>query len=59
MKLGAPKPMFFYRTCMATNALGNAARTKKHLEGALELNAGFDIRQAAKALQTPDRMDFK
>jgi tetratricopeptide (TPR) repeat protein len=52
LKLGAPEAVFFYHAGMIANALGDNVSAKKHLEKALALNAGFDIRQAAVARVT-------
>jgi tetratricopeptide (TPR) repeat protein len=61
LKLGAPEALFFYHAGMIANALGDAPVARKHLLRALELNAGFDIRQAAIARQTLEKLqtDFK
>ncbi len=54
LKLGAPEALFFYHAGMIANALGDGAGAKKQLEKALQLNAGFDFRQAAIARKTLD-----
>ena len=52
LKLGTPEALFFYHAGMITNALNDRAGARKQLEKALQLNAGFDIRQAATARKT-------
>jgi tetratricopeptide (TPR) repeat protein len=52
LKLGTPEALFFYHAGMIANALDDRAGARKQLEKALQLNAGFDIRQAAIARKT-------
>jgi tetratricopeptide (TPR) repeat protein len=52
LKLGTPEALFFYHAGMIANALGDSAGVRKHLGKAMQLNAGFDIRQAAIARNT-------
>ena len=54
LQLGAPEALFFYHSGMIADALGDRARARQQLEKALQLNAGFDFRQAAIARQTLD-----
>ncbi|HEV2689709.1 MAG TPA: tetratricopeptide repeat protein [Bryobacteraceae bacterium] len=54
LKLGAPEALFFYHAGMIANALGDSAGAKKQLAKALQLNAGFDFRQAAIARHALD-----
>jgi tetratricopeptide (TPR) repeat protein len=57
LKLGAPEASLFYHAGMAANALGDSASAKKFLAKALELNQGFDFRQAAVARLTLARIE--
>ncbi len=57
LKLGAPEALFFYHAGMIASARGDVARARQHLEKALELNAGFDIRQAAVAREALKRIE--
>ena len=55
LKLGAPEALLYYHAGMIAKARGNAAESRKLLEKALGLNAGFDVHQAAiarKALES-------
>lgn len=52
LQLGTPEALFFYHAGMIANARGDRAAAKKQLEKALQLNAGFDFRQAAIARKT-------
>lgn len=52
LKLGAPEALFFYHAGMIANALGDGSTARHQLEKALQLNAGFDFRQAALARKT-------
>ncbi len=52
LKIGAPEALFFYHAGMIANSMGDAAAGRKNLRKALDLNSGFDIRQAAVARQT-------
>ena len=51
LKTGAPEALLFYHAGMIAQASGDPEKAKKQLERAHELNAGFDIRQAAIARQ--------
>jgi len=42
---------------MIANSLGNRAGARKQLEKALQLNAGFDFRQAAIARKALDAIE--
>jgi tetratricopeptide (TPR) repeat protein len=52
LKLGAPEALLLYHAGMVANALGDAASAKNLLSKALELNPGFDFRQAEIARLT-------
>ena len=56
LKLGAPEALFFYHAGMIANSMGDTATAKRHLQKALDLNSGFDIKQAAIARQTLEGM---
>ena len=56
LQLGAPEAMFFYHAGMITSALGDCSSAKLHLERALQLNPGFDIRQSVIARKELDRL---
>jgi tetratricopeptide (TPR) repeat protein len=58
LKLGAPEALFYYHAGMIANAVGNTDAAGKHLEKALELNAGFDFRQSAIARDTLKKMQL-
>ena len=49
LKMGTPEALFYYHAGMIARALGDQMGAITHLRRALELNAGFDIRQAAIA----------
>ncbi len=49
MKRGTPEAMFYYHAGMIANARADATAAKQLLEKAVQLNPGFDIRQAAIA----------
>ncbi len=52
LRLGSPEALFFYHAGMIACAREDAAAAKKLLERALQLNAGFDVHQAAIARKT-------
>ena len=52
LKLGTPEALFFYHAGMIAYRLGDAAAARSHLRKALQLNAGFDFRQAGVARNT-------
>jgi tetratricopeptide (TPR) repeat protein len=52
LKLGAPEALLFYHAGMIEESLGNVAAAQKDLERALQLNPGFDFRQASVARET-------
>jgi tetratricopeptide (TPR) repeat protein len=52
LKRRTPEASFFYHAGMIANALGDGLGAKKQLEKALQLNAGFDVRQAGIARKT-------
>src|SRR5579871_164037 len=57
LKLDAPEALFFYHAGMISEALGDSATARKHLERALALNPGFDFGQAAVARNTLKKME--
>jgi tetratricopeptide (TPR) repeat protein len=52
LKLGAPEALIFYHAGMISQALGDADAARTYLHKALELNPGFDVRQASRARET-------
>jgi len=56
LKLGSPEALFLYHAGMIANAVGDPRAARKLLGRALELNSGFDLRQAAIARTTLERM---
>ena len=57
LKLGAPEALFFYHAGMIANSMGDMATAKRHLQKALDLNSGFDIKQAALARLTLEEIE--
>jgi tetratricopeptide (TPR) repeat protein len=57
LKLGTPEALFFYHAGMIADALEDSGTAKTQLKKALELNPGFDIRQAAVARRTLQRLE--
>ena len=56
LKLGAPEALFFYHAGAIEHTLGNDAAARTHLEKALALNPGFDVRQATIAKQILEKI---
>ncbi len=56
LKLGAPEALLFYHAGMIEQALGKVTAARENIERALDLNPGFDFRQAAIAHQALDKM---
>jgi tetratricopeptide (TPR) repeat protein len=52
LQLGSPEAAFYYHAGMIANAQGDYGAARKQLSRALELNAGFDVHQAALARKT-------
>lgn len=52
LKMGTPEALFYYHAGMIDRGLGDETAAKQHLDRALQLNSGFDIRQAAVARAT-------
>ena len=49
LKLGAPEALLYYHAGMIAKARGNDGESRRLLEKALALNAGFDVHQAGLA----------
>ena len=52
LKLGTPEAMFHFHGGMIANALNDGATASACLKKALQINPGFDVRQAAVARKT-------
>jgi len=56
LKLNAPEALFFYHAGMIANSMGDTATAAKRLSQALDLNPGFDVKQASIARQTREAL---
>ena len=56
LKTGAPEALFFYHAGMIASSMGDTGTARTQLERALALNAGFDLRQAAIARKTLEKL---
>lgn len=59
LKLGAPEALFFYHAGMLAAERKDSANARTYLEKAINLNPGFDIRQAILARQTLAKLQGK